>query len=60
MKILKSLVEGNAEHAYAQQNAAAATSDLMMASQNANIEIRQLVAEIRMRMVSTTKVIYIT
>jgi hypothetical protein len=52
MRILKSLVEGNAEHAYAQQNAAAATSDLMIASQNANIEIRQLMAEIRMRMVS--------
>ena len=55
IRILKSLIEANAEHALAQQNAVAATSDLTLATQNANGEIRQLMDELQMNLVSPSQ-----
>jgi hypothetical protein len=45
MRILQSLMEGNAEHALAQQNARVATTDLTTATETAEQKIWQLISE---------------
>jgi len=56
LRILNSLVEGNAEHAHAQQDAVAAASDLAIIARNANVAVldfRQLMLEVNFNVVSS-------
>jgi hypothetical protein len=49
--ILKIMMEGNAEHALAQQQAIVATSDLAIVSQNTVVDFRQLMADVGFNLV---------
>jgi hypothetical protein len=54
-RILASLIEGNAEHALAQQNAVVAASSLALVSQSATVAVadfRQLMEEVGFNVVS--------
>jgi hypothetical protein len=54
-KILNSLMQGNAEHALAQQTAVAATSDLAVIAQNTNDAFRQLMMEVNYNVVGAIR-----